>query len=444
MKLERSVALFAMFASGGAMAAGGVCSTDQDCEKGEFCAATPCLPPNCDPSDPSCEVPECPSYCTPTPDNGGGSNDGCQSDADCPAGMACGVMGSMGTACACPDGAPDCGCDEPGAPVEYKGCMPKECTSDADCGGDLECVTYERPCATTAIDCAPGQECPDPVPCEPVKSSQCLPKWAGTCDVDADCGDGFTCKAYEQCSCSGSSGGGSAGSSGGAAPPSEPTDPADEGDASSGAAEMPAAPCTCEPSTDKYCEPVKKTCTTDSECPSDWKCESFQTGSGSATSSNGTSTPASTDDEAGTDSNSGSGSSGSSGDSDAGPACAEGQSCDAADPPAGAPVAPPTESWCVPPYYSDYAEAGALPPTGPMAEGEAFPSRDGSGGGSNNDSTGGTDGSDGTTNVPKDTGSSSSSKGASAGCTMDQKGSPASLAAIGLALLAAFGLRRRA
>ncbi len=416
MKLDKTLGLAVMLSSGAAFAAGEECQSNADCGSGELCAPAPCLPVACDPDDESCEPPSCPSSCVAVEDGGGsdggdgGSMNGCESDTDCPTGFSCEVMGSMGSGCVCPEGQPDCGCGEPTEPVEYKGCSPKPCSTDADCGEGLECVTFEMPCAMPAIDCAPGSECPEPEPCESGTSSQCQPKWAGTCDADADCGEGFTCKAYEECSCSGSSGSGSGGSTpeptdpaapdGGGAPPSEDGDSSDPIDSE----------CTCAPSEEKYCEPVKTVCTSDADCPAEWECEAFTV----AVSGGGA-----------TDT-----------------ACAEGQSCEAPEP-APVPEEPESESLCVPPYYTSFAEAGALPPRGPMADGEAFPTK-----GSQDDNGGsptGGSGDGGGSENPEDgaTGGTGSSSEKAAGCTVDGKGTPNSFAALGLVLLVAFGLRRR-
>jgi MYXO-CTERM domain-containing protein len=71
--------------------------------------------------------------------------------------------------------------------------------------------------------------------------------------MDADCGEGFSCVQYEQCSCDGSSGS------------ADGTEPAD------GVGTEPN--CGCSPSGEFYCELQVLPCSTASECPSGFSCE---------------------------------------------------------------------------------------------------------------------------------------------------------------------------
>ena len=188
----------------------------------------------------------------------------CAEDSQCPAGYTCEVTG--GSSCACPAGeACDCG-----APVEYRSCVPGPCASDADCGDGMVCATYEVPCAGVDVPCSSDGNCGEPPPsCESETKSICAPRWVLPCQVDADCGSGFTCEETEICTCSG--GGGT---------PTEPDSPGggDSGSGSSGEAPdamPPADDCTCEPSGTKYCHAVEVTCSDASACPSGWTCETY-------------------------------------------------------------------------------------------------------------------------------------------------------------------------
>lgn len=429
LKTLFSMGFAAVMATGAASAAGETCTTDTDCADGDFCAAAPCLPPDCDPADPTCKPPECPSMCTPR-GSGGDPIDpnGCATDADCGAGFECAAQTPMTTDCACPEGADACDCTTGAEPVEYKACQPKQCASNADCPTGLECASVKEPCAATP-PCPAGEACEPVLPCEPTTQSWCQPMWAGTCEADADCGSGFTCKAYEQCVCSGSGGstgtgsaepgssGGSAGSegggSGGAAPPPDGKPPTEE--VPGGDVPVDDDGCTCAPSSDKYCEPVQKECAADAECPADWKCESFGMGSG------GTSTSPATD---------------------GGAPCPPGESCEAAPPaPDASPVAPVEKKMCVPPYYTDWSNAGALPEAGPMGDDGSFANQT-----KGDDTAGPTDDSGGT-GAPTGTGGSASSgsgSSTSAGCTVDGTGRiGAGLPALLLLGLAGLFSRRR-
>ena len=76
----------------------------------------------------------------------------------------------------------------------------------------MVCHTTEwGACSGAAPACDEDGNCePAPEPeCETGTTSQCVYKWETSCEVDADCGEGFTCKQEEAgCDCA-SSGGGS-------------------------------------------------------------------------------------------------------------------------------------------------------------------------------------------------------------------------------------------
>jgi len=256
----------------------------------------------------------------PAPDGGAPAPTECQSNDDCDAGFTCEVTG--GSACAC---APDQSCDCP--IIEVRSCVPGPCQTDADCGGDLVCITYEVGCATAVPDCAPGSDCGDfaPPPCESTTHSVCAPKWVRPCQTASDCGDGFTCEETESCTCSG-----------GAPTPTEPADPANPSDPSGG---VPYAPtpddCSCEPSGEKACKLIEVKCDDDAGCAAGWTCERYPTDVGCTEPASG-----------------GGSDGGSSGDSDAG-APEEKAPCDAFAPPAE-----PAQGICVPPHADDFYGGG--------------------------------------------------------------------------------------
>lgn len=176
------------------------CSDTEPCDGDDVCVtytfescsgggAVPTCPPE-DPcpapepaEEPSCTS-ESESYCVPkyyAP---------CQQDSDCGAGFTCedvevctcsggvapdeGGGGSTGSEGGTGDTEPapvdDCTCEPAGE--KYCQLIEQECTSDADCAQDLTCQDMggeTRP----AIACAPGEDCPDVEPVDPV--SYCAP-----------------------------------------------------------------------------------------------------------------------------------------------------------------------------------------------------------------------------------------------------------------------------
>jgi hypothetical protein len=206
----------------------------------------------------------------------------CTSDRDCPQGHACTASKTIApTEPACPRGA-TCPKPDASAPMVIMACEPKACSADADCGAGMVCFAQtSRACSGGAAvaPCAPDQPCDagPPVRMEPecttTTTKICAWKWQLPCNMDSDCGAGFTCKPTETGSCSGSGGTGTptpgpgGGSSGAPAPP--------RGDLVAPPADGGAAPppmCTTMTSYPGWCQPTVTTCTADSDCPGGWKC----------------------------------------------------------------------------------------------------------------------------------------------------------------------------
>jgi MYXO-CTERM domain-containing protein len=208
----------------------------------------------------------------------------CAADEDCVKGYTCEVVGESGCGFACPDNGeecvppPDFECEV----MQYKACVPGPCSSDADCEDGMVCHEYESfdcPAVDSggAAECPPGSECPQPEPapapepCEPSTTTQCVPRYAVPCEVDADCGDGFGCVEDIAYSCDGSG-------------PVPSDDPDSGGGSDPGAGDDPApapeprpAPeepsCSEEPLGTFHCEAREVACEADADCPSEWSCE---------------------------------------------------------------------------------------------------------------------------------------------------------------------------
>jgi hypothetical protein len=190
---------------------------------------------------------------------------------------------------ACPVVSPDPAVDAGATTVSS--CEAASCTTDADCGTDMICHSSTEECASAGAACSVGTKC-DPVPtpaCTPKTISTCAYKWSFPCNVDADCGTGFTCMPQTATSCSGSGGGGvptpAVGTNGSAAS-SGPNMPAPAVD---GGATTPNCTTTALPS---RCQPNRIICETSADCPATWTCAAQPvgvTGVGVATSGSTTS-----------------------------------------------------------------------------------------------------------------------------------------------------------
>lgn len=129
-------------------------------------------------------------------------------DTSCPKGFSCEVEPT-----ACP--AIDCveGPCQPCVPNTVSVCRPGPCSADSDCADGMACADVEQT-NCVATDTSGGAPCvegacpekPADASCSTTTSKQCLPRWALPCAADADCGAGFTCQEQEQCTCSGSTG----------------------------------------------------------------------------------------------------------------------------------------------------------------------------------------------------------------------------------------------
>ncbi len=93
----------------------------------------------------------------------------------------------------------DCVMPEPGEgdcyEVESYECIPVECESDADCSGDGVCVEFVYEWCSMP-GCGPEEDsCATEAECGVETEQICVPPYQAPCDVDTDCGDGFTCEA---------------------------------------------------------------------------------------------------------------------------------------------------------------------------------------------------------------------------------------------------------
>ena len=287
------------------------CLSDDDCADGEICEMSDCPNVDCDPDDPDCKPVDCDEEGWCSPEGGGLKTPAseCDTDADCPNGFACDVVGSMGTTCVCAEGEDDCDCGEESTTTEeWKACRPMACEADADCGEGLACHLYEMDCPPTLSipvpDCPPDNpdcnkdkptEPPKGDDCEPITKGICGPVWIGACETAADCGPGFDCAAVEICECSGSSGSAPT-------PVPGPTPDPDDGDSDGGSSDDPSPTptpgsggsgkadesksdddgddddedCDCKPSDESYCKLIETACETDADCTIDgWTCFQF-------------------------------------------------------------------------------------------------------------------------------------------------------------------------
>lgn len=183
-------------------------------------------------------------------------DDTCEPGYECRTGLV-----DCGGACeVAPDGSVSC---EP-APCEaepYVYCARAACDTDADCGDEMVCHTYEESVCPGSSACRPGEDCEEyEEDCAQSEYSQCAYPHELPCDTDSQCGDGYECVASQICWCSGSS-------------PAEPTDPASDPPVPIGPDGTSSDPdCGCEPTGTNHCQIQEIECTSDADCPAQWSC----------------------------------------------------------------------------------------------------------------------------------------------------------------------------
>ncbi|HVZ75299.1 MAG TPA: MYXO-CTERM sorting domain-containing protein [Polyangia bacterium] len=224
------------------------CNTTTDCQKGFTCEIVPVAPPPVAQPEPACKEG---SVCPVTDVANAGTT------ATTPA--------SAGT------------------------CVEADCKVDDDCGTGMVChsESYQACSGGTATTCpADVPDCKpitvsDPV-CTTTKVSKCTYKWQLPCNVDNDCGDGFTCAPTIIGYCSGSGGTPvAAGTSGSTSPGNSGSGgSATSGGASgSGGSSGSMAPssgdsmCGTMTSFPGTCTPKATTCGVDADCPAAWTCQ---------------------------------------------------------------------------------------------------------------------------------------------------------------------------
>lgn len=225
----------------------------------------------------------------------------CEQDADCPKGFHCDAYMVDGPCSVAPcqqgescDAGPECTSE-----VRHE-CRPSACETDADCATDMICFEQtSRACSggaeTGDAECKPGETCTTPEQVEPDCTEQtvrqCTPRYLLPCEQDTDCGDGFACKAFEECSCSGAAGdpnrqstsdagfavGGS--DAGSAFVPVPANDAGRDGGTFSDAGTT--SDCECHMSDAKRCELTQVQCDSDADCPSNFVCNTYSWGTAS-------------------------------------------------------------------------------------------------------------------------------------------------------------------
>ncbi|QDG49548.1 hypothetical protein FIV42_01980 [Persicimonas caeni] len=193
----------------------------------------------------------------------------CSTDADCGEGFVCETYEAP-CAGAC---APGEDCDTSCESTTGSECVPappESCTSAADCDPDLVCVTvtYETCSGGDWATCEEGTDCDAgtqaDASCTTETEGYCVPPYLAPCQVNADCGPGFTCEESEVCGCStgGSTGSGGSSDGDGSAYVDAGSSTDDEN-------------CSCSGTGEFYCELIEQECTSDSECSGDMVCDTL-------------------------------------------------------------------------------------------------------------------------------------------------------------------------
>jgi hypothetical protein len=252
----------------------------------------------------------------------------CGTGPACQVGFECAVVGASSCpgAAPCAPGAP---CTEP-APctsVQEYGCVPANCTVDAQCAAGMVCHTWTEDCPVTDCACAPDvPDCGCGVSqCDPKTVSMCTPRYVLPCKLDSDCGTNFTCEE-EITGCASSGSGGSdapAPIPGGSGAKPAPPDAAGGAPA---ADPIPVPNCNSQPTGVFHCVAKDIACDDASDCPAGWHCEHAA--------------------------------------DVATPACPPGAECE----PAAAPI--PSVSLCRPEYYGVDSSGGLETPTAGTDKGE--------------------------------------------------------------------------
>lgn len=217
----------------------------------------------------------------------------CREDA-CPVGHTCELQFQL--ACStCPpvaDGDAPVECPGECETLAWEVCKRAACETDADCGDQMKCHTFDTPPVPIAptAPCQAGESCvpPEPTMYVPESYRQCTPRSELPCEQSSDCGEGYDCVPEELCSCNGATPTTTATAPD--RPVNVPAVPTSTGEApmpqfttpdpmrpevDGGAAPLPPPPdCSCSPSGVNRCQVQEIACETQSDCPDNWSCAS--------------------------------------------------------------------------------------------------------------------------------------------------------------------------